>query len=55
VAHDRDVDARDRLSTRAIASIVDAMWTPPSSFTAAAPPSFTKRIALSTARSGLDW
>ncbi len=43
------------MSTRVMASIVSAMGTPPSSFTAAAPPSLTRRMLLSTPCRGLTW
>ena len=42
-------------SIAAIASMVRAIAVPPSSLTASAPPSFTRRTALSTARRGLAW
>jgi hypothetical protein len=43
------------ISTRVKASIVSAMGTPPSSLTAAAPPSLMSRMLLSTAWGTLTW
>jgi hypothetical protein len=43
------------MSTRVMASIVSAIVTPPSSLTAAAPPSFTSRTLLSIAWGTLTW
>ena len=43
------------MSTRVMASIVSAIVTPPSSLTAAAPPSFTSRTLLSIACGTLTW
>ena len=43
------------ISAETMRSMVSAIRVPPSSFTAAAPDSLTKRMALRSASSGLTW